>query len=264
MLHIGTAEWAHIPFDITAWSTSFILGRWLYRWRLRSQLAFVARNTGGAYFAALVCGAIIGAWLAGSLNSLRSPFATLSHSILGALAGAIIGVEIYKAIRGLKRSTGTIFVGPFAIGVAVGRLGCFFAGLPDFTYGTPTRLPWGVDLGDGVARHPVQLYESLSMLLFLLLHILALKQRRRWATESSFYLLAIWYGTQRFFWEFLKPYPSVVGPFNLFHLICLGVVTYGALFLFRNRQEDRPLSVPWADDQPVRDMPVAGSGQDRR
>ena len=42
-----------------------------------------------------------------------------------------------------------------------------FAGLPDRTYGTPTSLPWAVDLGDGVGRHPVQVYESASMALFL-------------------------------------------------------------------------------------------------
>lgn len=51
--------------------------------------------------------------------------------------------------------------------MAVGRLGCFFAGLPDYTYGVPTDLPWGVNFGDGVPRHPVQLYESAAMLLFL-------------------------------------------------------------------------------------------------
>jgi prolipoprotein diacylglyceryltransferase len=55
---------------------------------------------------------------------------------------------------------------PLAIGIAVGRLGCFFAGLDDFTYGTPTTLPWGHDFGDGIARHPVQLYESAAMAAF--------------------------------------------------------------------------------------------------
>ena len=34
------------------------------------------------------------------------------------------------------------------------------------TYGTPTALPWGVDFGDGVPRHPVQLYEAATMAAF--------------------------------------------------------------------------------------------------
>ena len=31
------------------------------------------------------------------------------------------------------------------------------AGLHDDTYGLPTALPWGIDLGDGVPRHPAPL-----------------------------------------------------------------------------------------------------------
>ena len=31
-----------------------------------------------------------------------------------------------------------------------------------------------------------------------------------------------WYGLQRFVWEFFKPYATLIGPFNLFHLVCLG------------------------------------------
>ncbi len=94
----------------------------------------------------------------------------MGHSIAGAVAGGIVGVEMFKFARGIRGSTGAQFVAPLAAGIAVGRLGCFFAGLPDYTYGTPTSLPWGVDFGDGVPRHPVQLYESAAMLLFLLLY----------------------------------------------------------------------------------------------
>ena len=34
------------------------------------------------------------------------------------------------------------------------------------------------------------------------------------------------YAAQRFLWEFIKPYGTVIGPFNLFHLICLGLLAY--------------------------------------
>ena len=50
-------------------------------------------------------------------------------------------------------------VWPIAVGLAIGRVGCFLAGLHDDTYGLPTALPWGVDFGDGTPRHPTQLYE---------------------------------------------------------------------------------------------------------
>jgi prolipoprotein diacylglyceryltransferase len=59
----------------------------------------------------------------------------------------------------VARSTGDLYAIPLALGIAIGRVGCFLTGLDDRTYGTPTSLPWGVDFGDGVLRHPTQLYE---------------------------------------------------------------------------------------------------------
>jgi len=43
---------------------------------------------------------------------------------------------------------------------------------------------------------------------------------------NGFYLLVAFYATQRFVWEFLKPYGKLIGPFNLFHLICAGLFCY--------------------------------------
>ncbi|HEY9218824.1 MAG TPA: prolipoprotein diacylglyceryl transferase family protein, partial [Phenylobacterium sp.] len=192
----------------------------------------------GGYFASLVAGAVLGAWLAGSLNSLRGPLPTLSHSIVGALAGAIVGVEIYKAARGIEGSTGGMFVGPLAAGIVIGRWGCLFAGLPDGTYGAPTRLPWAVELGDGIGRHPVQVYESCAMALFLAVYVVGLARRQDWAMRSGFYALCIWYGAQRFAWEFLKPYPKLLGPFNLFHLIGAALIVYGVIWYGRQQRRD--------------------------
>ena len=73
---------------------------------------------------------------------------------MGALAGAILAIEAFKRLRGIKGSTGIIFVPAFCTSVVVGRWGCFFAGLEDRTYGIATMLPWGRDFGDGVPRHP--------------------------------------------------------------------------------------------------------------
>lgn len=233
MIVVPTAPWVHAPFDLLAWASGALLGRALYRWRLKRAALDLARATGPGYFVCLAVGAALTAWLSGSLNTLRDGVPTLSHSVLGALVGAISGVELYKLARGLRGSTGALFVGPFALGVAVGRWGCLFAGLPDLTYGTPTALPWAVDLGDGVGRHPVEIYESLAMALFLAAFVAGLAQRARWATARPFYLLCIWYGVQRFAWEFLKPYPPLVGPLNVFHLLCLGLVLYGSVFLLR-------------------------------
>ena len=99
-------------------------------------------------------------------------------TIVGALLGAIAGVEITKKLIGVRQSTGDTFVWPLLLGMAIGRIGCFLTGLSDRTYGTVTQLPWGVDFGDGLARHPTQLYE----VVFLVILGLALY---RWQRQST-------------------------------------------------------------------------------
>jgi uncharacterized membrane protein YeaQ/YmgE (transglycosylase-associated protein family) len=255
MIHIPTAPWAHSVFDLLAWGGGLGLGALLYRWRLGETVDRLAARVDGGYFAALVVGAVPGAWLAGSLNTLRAPGGALSHSVVGALVGAIVGVEIYKRLRGVTASTGGAFVGSFSLGVVIGRLGCFFSGLADQTFGAPTSLPWAVDLGDGVGRHPVQLYESAAMALFLLAYLAGLAVRARWAMRRGFYVMCMTYAVQRFAWEFLKPYPRLIGPFNLFHILCLGLAAYGLTYFLadrrRERAEGRALSVPGPDHVPV-------------
>lgn len=83
------------------------------------------------------------------------------QSVVGGLLGGLIGTEIAKALSGKTASTGDGFVVPVLAGIAVGRVGCFLAGLHDGTFGRPTALPWGIDFGDGIPRHPTQLYEIL-------------------------------------------------------------------------------------------------------
>src|SRR5690242_18592493 len=122
-----------------------MLGWWIRRRGLLSGVALPRLAGDPAYFIALSLGAIAGAIALGSLNLDLAGLGPLGHSIAGALAGGIIAVEGLKLARGTRGSTGLGFVAPLALGIAVGRLGCFFAGLPDYTYGTATALPWGVD-----------------------------------------------------------------------------------------------------------------------
>jgi phosphatidylglycerol---prolipoprotein diacylglyceryl transferase len=85
-------------------------------------------------------------------------------TIVGALVFGLISVEIMKRYIGLRPSTGDLYAIPLALGIAIGRIGCFLTGLSDNTYGIPTRLPWAVDFGDGIPRHPTQLYEIAFLL----------------------------------------------------------------------------------------------------
>jgi phosphatidylglycerol:prolipoprotein diacylglycerol transferase len=185
------------------------------------------------YIAAGSLGATLGAYVAGSLNLWLTGIGGVGRSIEGALAGAIVAIEILKARAGIRGSTGLRFVAPLAAAIAVGRIGCFLAGLDDMTYGTPTRLPWGVDFGDGVLRHPVQLYESVTMAIFLAVFVALAWRGNETTLRSGFYLFVGIYAAQRFVWEFLKPYGTVIGPFNLFHLISLALLAYALLFARR-------------------------------
>jgi len=187
----------------------------------------------GAYALTAGTGALLGAVFFGTVNTWLSGLHALGFSMVGGIAGGIAAIEVFKRLTGITGSTGIAFAAPFAATVAVGRLGCFFAGLDDYTYGTPTGLPWGVDFGDG-PRHPVQLYEALAMAAMWALLLVKLARRDRFWLANGFYLVAGWYGLQRFAWEFLKPYATVAGPFNLFHLVCLGLVVYAVVMIRRN------------------------------
>ena len=226
----------HAVFDLAGWLTAALLGILVGRLKLLPSSASRTPFTDPGYFIALGLGGLSGAIFVGSLNlNLAGTFA-LGHSIAGGIIGGIVGVELYKWANGIRGSTGRGFVAPLAAGIAVGRLGCFFAGLPDYTYGIPTALPWGVDFGDGIPRHPVQLYESAAMLVFLVIYLAALARGSVWFMRDGFYLFVAYYGVQRFVWEFLKPYPAVLGPFNVFHLLCVAMIAYSLIMIGRNRE----------------------------
>ncbi len=236
MIHVPTNPAAHYAFDALAWVCAALAARWQHK-RWPEQALRLSQVTRPSYFVCLGLGALIGAWLFGSANSLRSVLAP-SHSIAGALAGGIVGVELWKALNGVRVSTGGALVLPICVGIVVGRFGCFFAGLPDYTYGAPASVPWAVDLGDGVGRHPVQLYESLSMAIFTVVYVRARLRDVRWAREHAFHAMIIFYACQRFVWEFLKPYPAVVGPLNVFHFLMGGLVAYGIFWWGRSRSRE--------------------------
>ncbi len=236
MIHLPTAWWAHYIGDLAAWSGAALAARWQYR-RWPEAAHALARLTTPSYHITLALGALAGAWALGSANSLHSIAAAPSHSVAGALAGGIIAVELWKWRHGVRQSTGAAFVLPLSVGIALGRLGCLFSGLLDFTYGVPTSLPWGFDLGDGAARHPVQLYESLAMALFAGFFVAARKRGDKWTQAHAFHALIIFYAVQRFVWEFFKPYPKLIGPLNVFHLLMLGFATYGLVWWRRGGVE---------------------------
>jgi prolipoprotein diacylglyceryltransferase len=59
---------------------------------------------------------------------------------------------------------------------------------------------------------------------------LALRDNR-FMIDNGFYLAVGFYGTQRFVWEFFKPYGTLMGPFTLFHLLSVALVVYAVAMI---------------------------------
>ena len=163
-LDAGTAFVAHTVLEMAG----IFVGMRLYAGNMRRHpVGGIGHGAGFNVALGCIVGAIVGSKLAAWIDRpdvARAALGSLQmwlmgQSIVGALIGGLVGVEIAKAASGVCASTGDVFVVPLAIGIAIGRVGCFLAGLHDDTYGNPTALPWGIDFGDGVPRHPTQLYD---------------------------------------------------------------------------------------------------------
>jgi prolipoprotein diacylglyceryltransferase len=159
----------------------------------------------------------------------------IGKSVFGALFGGIVAAELFKKIYNIKGSTGAYFVPSLAIGIAIGRIGCFLAGMDDYTYGIVTALPWGYDFGDGLMRHPVQLYESASMWIFFSYSIYLYRHHQEYFEKYIFYQFVSFYALQRFLWEFLKPYDSIMMGLNIFQIGCLALIAYAMIFIYKQK-----------------------------
>ena len=223
---------AHLLFDYASYLSAIFIAVLSKNWVTKTQPFPISDNHAPYYFIVVWVGALSGAFVIGTLNTSLSDYPMYGKSVVGALLGGIITAELFKAYVGVHVSTGLIFVMPLAFGIGLGRIGCFYGGLEDFTYGIPANVAWAYDFGDGILRHPVQLYESASMFLFLILFGASFGKERLWVTKNAFYLFIAYYAIQRFTWEFYKPYATIFGSLNIFHFVCIVLFIY-SIFAMR-------------------------------
>ena len=157
----------HFVFELLGYAVAGVV----YWQRRRTLGDHVSAEGRWALGAAAVVGALLGSrilfWFEDPQRTLAQ-LTDLQHlvggqTIVGGLLGGWIGVEWQKRRIGIQQPTGDLLAVPIALGAGIGRIGCFLSGLPDGTYGLPSSLPWAIDLGDGVPRHPTALYESAFM-----------------------------------------------------------------------------------------------------
>jgi len=157
-LHFHYATEAHWFFE----SLSYLIGFRIHLQLRKRSGDVVTTEQRWRLVAAAIAGAAAGSkilrWFVDPALLLRNwnnPYFLMSgKTVVGGLIGGLFAVEWAKRQFGIKRRTGDLFAIPLCAGIAIGRIGCFLAGLRDDTYGVATDLPWGVDFGDGVARHP--------------------------------------------------------------------------------------------------------------
>ncbi len=192
-------------------------------WRSRSALGLSGSQRLAIALGAF-CGAMIGAKLPfvladwEGLKSGRAWFDGGKTIVLG-LVGGYFGVELAKWSLHVTVKTGDTFAVPVPAAVAVGRLACFVGGC---CYGKPTGLPWGVDFGDGLRRHPTQIYESLFHMTMAL--ILAGMRSRGMFRGQLIKLYIIVYLIYRFATEFLRPEPAIFGGLTGYQWAALALV----------------------------------------
>jgi phosphatidylglycerol---prolipoprotein diacylglyceryl transferase len=129
----------------------------------------------------------------------------------GFIAAVIAAVIYFRRHPELKAwQIADLSAPAIALGQGIGRIGCFMAG---DDYGKASDMPWAVAFHDpaaaeiggaplGIPLHPVQLYESITCLIFFAF-LVWLARRKRFDSEIIL-VYAMLYAAARFFLEYLR------------------------------------------------------------
>lgn len=190
-----------------------------------------------------IFGSLFGSRILGGLENLPQLISAgniflyfyMNKTVVGGFLGGLIGVEWVKKRIGETKSSGDLFVKPILLALIIGRLGCFSMGVYEETYGLPTRLPWGMNLGDGFSRHPVAIYE-IVFLIFLWIAINQVQKKYELREGSYFKIFMIAYLLFRFLIDFIKPHYNIIGNLSMIQLACLaGLLYYRRDLIFQKK-----------------------------
>lgn len=150
----------------------------------------------------------------------------LSKTVAGAIAGGVIASELFKKIYKIKFNRGVLLVPSLVVGILVGRIGAFLIGLRDNTHGIATTLPWGYDYGDGIFRHPAQIYEILILAFILIIFLFFIQYKKHWIIENGFFVFTLIYFSYRFLVGFVMPYSHFWLGMNSIQVVSIGMIVY--------------------------------------
>jgi phosphatidylglycerol:prolipoprotein diacylglycerol transferase len=202
----------------------------LYAYNVRGK---TVGNNGLVIAASALVGGILGAkvpiWIANLPQLIAHPTAgdlLSGRTIVGGIIGGVLAVWLVKRRLGIKQRLGNYLVPSLCLGLAIGRLGCFFTGC---CYGKETGAGWGVDFGDHLMRHPTQLYE---VVFALALFAIAQATLQRWEPGRLFRAFMIAYFSWRFLIEFVRVDPIAGFGLTYYQIASAAVVLAYAVKLY--------------------------------
>lgn len=173
--------------------------------------------TAGALIGAMI-GAKLGLLLYLPFDAWKQSLAELllsewgGRTILGALFGGFVGVEVAKKAVGITVATGDPYAIGLPLGQALGRMGCFIGGC---CYGRTLE-----ENVLGLARHPAQLYEG-ALDLAVAVTLFAIRKRPR-APGLLFRYYLLSYAGIRFAMDFFRgDEKQMLGPLSYAQWFCL-------------------------------------------
>jgi phosphatidylglycerol:prolipoprotein diacylglycerol transferase len=142
-----------IPVHLLCEMLSYFIGYRYYSYLREHSHDLISADNRLKIFAGAAAGAFLGSHIVGVLENplllyhFNLVYFMGNKTIVGGMLGGLIGVELVKKKIGVTVSSGDLMVYPLILAMLIGRAGCFLAGLDDGTF------------GDGVYRHPTNLYE---------------------------------------------------------------------------------------------------------
>ena len=213
-------------------------------WRIRREEVVRLGHRSWPGYSWVLVGALLGAIVGAKLGMLMfEPTLRIDRmmsldftgkTVVGGLIGGYIGVELAKKKVGITQSTGDAFAVAVPMAQAVGRIGCLLHGC---CYGTPTTLPWAVNIAEGM-RHPTPIYESV-LLVALSGWLWSIRTKPRPAGHL-FRRYLVGYALIRFGLETVRGDPSVVlGPLTIVQCVCLATMVVFGLLIVRGERQPR-------------------------
>ena len=149
----------------------------------------------------------------------------------GGLLGGLFGGLFFTMKKNISWKKMTeLFIPAVPLGYFFGRIGNFINGE---LYGRVTTHPLAMNFGDGLLRHPSQLYEAFfeGLVLFILLWII---KSKTWVKGRLLGIYLIGYAMTRFLLEYTRE-PDVhlgfvLGPLTMGQLLSIGMFLIGIIF----------------------------------